>query len=118
MKTVFCAVGLTLMLATSALAQGVVRQVEVNGGSGNADYPVAVTGSDGSSYACKADFFSEDGLRKRLCLRDAVTNDAPVLLSGGLGAGIGVAALALGVIAMVAGGDDTSTTTTSTGGTP
>ncbi len=121
MKSVFSVVGLTLLLASSAMAQGTVRQVDVNGGSGNAQYPVAVLGSNGVSYDCKADLFSDAGLQKRLCVPNAITNQAtPVLLTGGLGVGVGVGvvALTLAVVAITVGSDDTSTTTTSTAGTP
>lgn len=107
MNKFISAVALSALMAGSAMAQGVVRQVEVDGATGNPEYPVYVLGSNGVNYMCKADTFVDDGVVKRLCIRG---RDGGALMAGDLGpvaAGVG----ALVLIALVAGGDNDSTTT-------
>ncbi|UOA27384.1 hypothetical protein [Pseudosulfitobacter sp. DSM 107133] len=108
MKKFISAVALSALMAGSAMAQGVVRQVEVDGATGNPEYPVYVLGSNGVNYMCKADTFVDDGVVKRLCIRD--DDDGAVLSAGDLGP-VAAGAGALVLIALAAGGGNDSTTT-------
>lgn len=112
MKKIITGAGILALMASTAMAQGVVRQVAVEGSTGNPNYPVAVQGSDGVDYECEANLYLENGVQKRLCVRADIpagtTNSA--LVAGDLGpvvAGLG----ALAVVALLAGDDDNSTTT-------
>lgn len=112
MKKILTGAGIVALMASTAMAQGVVRQVAVEGSTGNADYPVAVQGSNGIAYACEANLYLEDGVQKRLCVRADVPagTTGSTLVAGDLGvvaAGVG----ALAVVALLAGDDDNSTTT-------
>lgn len=109
MKKIFTGAGVLALMASTAMAQGVVRQVAVEGSTGNPNYPVAVKGSNGVDYACEANLYLENGVQKRLCVRADVPAGS-TLVAGDLGA-VGAGLGALAVVALLAGDDNRSTTT-------
>lgn len=112
MKKIFTGAGVLALMASTAMAQDVVRQVAVEGSTGNPNYPVAVQGSNGVNYACEANLYLENGVQKRLCVRADVPAGATgsTLVAGDLGV-VGAGLGALAVVALLAGDDNESTTT-------
>ena len=99
------AAAMTLAFGVSAVSAQEAMQTGVTGQSGNLDYPLQITASNGLVYNCKAEIENVGGQAQRTCVRansgTGISENAAVAAAGGAVA-----------IALIVANDSSSSTTT------